>query len=176
MRERIPADTRERCARQIAETGIGFAVAARDAVVSGYRAIEAELDPAALLEGLAGAGLRTCLPVIQGRGKPLLFRAWRPGDVLEAGSWGIEQPGRTAIEMEPDVLLVPMLAFDQRGYRLGYGGGFYDRTLERLRALKPVIAIGLAFDEQEVETVPTGPHDVRLDWVLTPSGPRKCVE
>lgn len=174
-RESIPPDLRERLALDIAGIGIAFAGPARGAVVSAYRAIGTELDPAALLARLAADGFGTCLPVLQGRGRPLLFRAWRPGDLLAAGTWGIEQPIAAASPVEPDVLLIPLLAFDARGGRLGYGGGFYDRTLSRLRALKPVVAVGLAFDEQEVGEVPAGPCDQRLDWVLTPRGPRRCV-
>ena len=173
-REQVPPDVRERLAARVAEFGIGFAGPAHGAIVSAYRAIGAELDPAALLAQLTVQGFGTCLPVLQGRGRPLLFRAWRPGDPLEPGTWGIEQPIAAAEAVEPDVVLLPLLAFDARGGRLGHGGGFYDRTLARLRALKPVVAIGLAFDGQEVGEVPAGPHDERLDWVLTPRGPRQC--
>jgi 5-formyltetrahydrofolate cyclo-ligase len=76
--------------------------------------------------------------------------------------------------LEPDVVLVPLLAFDAQGFRLGYGGGFYDRTLARLRAIKPVVAVGVAYDELKVDAVPHRSYDERLDWVLTPSGPQRC--
>ena len=88
--------------------------------------------------------------------------------------WGIREPLPTAPLVEPDVLLSPLLAFDARGYRLGYGGGFYDRTLARLRGIKTVVAIGLALDEQKVDAVPHADYDERVDWVLTPSGPLRC--
>jgi len=124
-----------------------------------------------LFNKLISEGHPACLPVIQGRGLPLLFRAWKPGDTLDTGVWGIQEPQPSAPALDPDVLLVPLLAFDARGYRLGYGGGFYDRTLAGLRLRKHVVAVGLAFDEQRVDDVPHTAYDQRLDWVLTPSGP-----
>jgi 5-formyltetrahydrofolate cyclo-ligase len=93
---------------------------------------------------------------------------------MQAAQWGIAEPMADKPEVEPDVLLVPLLAFDKHGHRLGYGGGFYDRTLMKLRVKKPVVAVGLAYDELEVDAVPHESYDQRLDWVLTPSGPRKC--
>ena len=88
--------------------------------------------------------------------------------------WGIAEPLPDKPVLEPDVVLVPLLAFDATGYRLGYGGGFYDRTLARLRAIKPVVAVGIAYDELKVDAVPHLDYDQRLDWVLTPSGPLRC--
>lgn len=160
-------------ADRIAETGIGFASPLRGAMISAYAAMGSEIDPAALLLRLAREGFDTCLPVVQPLGNPLVFRAWRPGEALVARKWGILEPADTAPTAEPDILLVPLLAFDRQGYRLGYGGGYYDRTLERLRAIKPVVAIGLAFGEQQVDEVPIGPFDQRLDWVLIPDGPKR---
>ncbi len=125
---------------------------------------------------LAGEGYGLCLPVMEAKGKPLLFRAWSPGDPLEEVMWGIREPLKTAAVVEPDIVLGPLLAFDVHGYRLGYGGGFYDRTLARLRALKPVVAIGIALDEQKVDAVPHADYDERLDWVLTPSGPQRAMD
>jgi 5-formyltetrahydrofolate cyclo-ligase len=107
---------------------------------------------------------------MQGRGKPLLFRAWRPGDPLVKVIWGIEEPAPTCPEVEPDVLLMPLLAFDRAGYRLGYGGGFFDRTLRGLRARKAIRTIGLAFAAQEVDAVPHLDYDERIEAVLTPEG------
>ena len=127
-----------------------------------------------LLARLASAGHPLCLPVMAGRGLPLVFRLWTPGDQTSAAVWGIGEPLPSAPAVEPDVMLVPLLAFDARGYRLGYGGGFYDRTIAQLRNQKPVLTIGIAFDEQRVESVPHVDYDQRLDWVLTPSGPLRC--
>jgi len=161
-------------ASRIAAHGIAFAGVVRPAWVSGFLPIGEELDPAPLMLRLAGEGYGLCLPVMEAKGQPLLFRAWQPGDRLEEVMWGIREPLPSAPQVEPDVLLSPLLAFDASGYRLGYGGGFYDRTLARLRSLKPVVAIGLAMDEQRVDAVPHADYDERLDWVLTPSGPLRC--
>ena len=99
--------------------------------------------------------------------QPLVFRAWRPGDPLEAGVFGTLQPTARRAVVEPEVLIVPLLAVDEEGWRLGYGGGFYDRTLEALRARKRVTAVGVGFNEQIVPEVPHDPNDQRLDWLLT---------
>ncbi len=112
----------------------------------------------------------TCLPIVLGHGLPLEFRRWYPGEPTQPGMWKIPRPLPDAELVVPDVLLVPMLAFDRHGYRLGYGGGFYDRTLDQLRAKKNVIAIGVAYAGQEVDAVPRGPHDQPLDYVLTEQG------
>jgi 5-formyltetrahydrofolate cyclo-ligase len=170
-RERIPASERQAGARKLAEIGLGFAEPPRGWPVSGYAAFGAELDPFPLLEALARHGHSLCLPVIQPRGSPLTFRSWGPGQSLIERQWGIREPGPDAVEVVPMVLLIPLLAFDRAGWRLGYGGGYYDRTLAGLRARSPVVAIGVGFDEQRVCSVPHGDNDERLDWVLTPSGP-----
>jgi 5-formyltetrahydrofolate cyclo-ligase len=158
-------------AQRLADQGLAFSGAGRQAIVSGFCAIGDEIDPLPLLTKLDADGHRVCLPVMQGKGLPLLFRAWKPGDPTKATLWGIGEPLPSAPYVEPGVLLVPLLAFDPMGYRLGYGGGFYDRTLAKLRKRQGVIAIGLAFDEQRVDAVPHVDYDQRLDWVLTPSGP-----
>lgn len=137
------------------------------AVVSGFWPIKEEIDIRPLMIELFKAGCQMALPVVQGRGKPLLFRAWRPGDSLEAGVFGTLQPSTRRETLEPDALIVPLLACDQEGWRLGYGGGFYDRTLTGLRARRKVTAVGVGFDAQLVPEVPRGPDDQRLDWLLT---------
>ena len=104
---------------------------------------------------------------MQGKGLPLVFRAWRPGDPLEAGVFGTLQPSVRREVVEPDALIVPLLACDEEGWRLGYGGGFYDRTLAGLRTKKTVTAVGVGFNDQLVPEVPHGPSDQRLDWLLT---------
>jgi 5-formyltetrahydrofolate cyclo-ligase len=116
---------------------------------------------------LHNEGCQLALPVVQDRGKPLLFRAWRPGDPLEQGVFGTLQPQVRRETLEPDALIVPMLACDEEGWRLGYGGGFYDRTLLGLRARRQVTAVGVGFNAQLVDDVPHGPDDQRLDWLLT---------
>ncbi len=159
---------------RIAEHGLSFLPLAPGRVVSGFSAIRDEIDPAALLQRLQGEGHHLCLPVMQGKGLPLVFRAWSPGDEMGKVQWGISEPLPDKPVLEPDVVLVPLLAFDAQGFRLGYGGGFYDRTLARLRAIKPVVAVGIAYDELKVDAVPYRSYDERLDWVLTPSGPQRC--
>jgi 5-formyltetrahydrofolate cyclo-ligase len=136
-------------------------------IVSGFFPYQSEIDTRPLLGKLAGEGWTTCLPIVMGEGLPLQFRRWLPGEPTISGVWGIPRPPDTAPEVEPDVLIIPLLAFDRKGYRLGYGGGFYDRTLEKLHTRKTIIAIGVAYAAQEVDHVPTGEHDQPLDYVMT---------
>jgi 5-formyltetrahydrofolate cyclo-ligase len=149
--------------------GHAFPVAAKPghATVSGFYPHQSEIGVLAILGKLAGDGWTPCLPVVQGKNLPLLFRQWYPGEPTIPGLWKIPVPELSRPEVDPDVLLVPMLAFDRSGYRLGYGGGFYDRTLARLRAIKHVTAIGVAYAAQEMGSVPHGDHDQRLDYVMT---------
>lgn len=137
------------------------------AVVSGFWPINEEIDIRPLMIELHNQGCQLALPVVQGKGRPLLFRAWRPGDSLEAGVFGTLQPSARRETLEPEALLVPLLACDKDGWRLGYGGGFYDRTLAGLRAKRKVTAVGVAFNAQLIPDVPHGPDDQRLDWLLT---------
>ena len=137
------------------------------AIVSGFWPMAEELDIRPLMTALAEQGCRLALPVVVAKKQPLLFRAWQPGDALEAGVFGTLHPSPQREVVEPDALIVPLLAVDEEGWRLGYGGGFYDRTLERLRGRKKVTAIGVGFDGQLVPDVPHGPDDQRLDWLLT---------
>lgn len=140
---------------------------ATGAVVAGYWPMRDELDPRPTLAALSGRGCRIALPVVVGEGQPLLFRAWEPDEPLQPGPYGTVQPADEADLVDPQLLLVPMLAFDRSGRRLGYGGGFYDRTLGALRGRFAVQAIGIAYAEQEVAAVPAGPEDARLDGVVT---------
>lgn len=158
----------------LAARGIGFSGVSPPAVVSGFSSIDDEIDVRPLMAALADQGYGLALPVIEGRGKPLVMRSWAPGEPLEKKTWGIEEPPASAPEVLPDVVLVPLLAFDPKGYRLGYGGGFYDRTLAKLRAVKPVTAIGIAYDEQRLDAVPRDSYDEPCDFVLTPSGVVRC--
>jgi 5-formyltetrahydrofolate cyclo-ligase len=116
---------------------------------------------------LAGAGANLALPVVAGRGKPLIMRGWKWGEPLVGGVWGIREPVRQAPTVDPDILLVPLLAFDRAGHRIGYGAGYYDLTIAQLRAKKPIAAVGIAFAAQEIEAVPTTDFDAPLDLVLT---------
>lgn len=141
-----------------------------DATVGGYHAIgeEADIDP--LLTALHQRGHATGLPRVAAPGAPLAFHAWAPGDDLVRGYRDIPEPAPETAPIEPHVLLVPMLAYDATGHRLGYGGGFYDRTLEALRKARPVLAIGIAYSAQRVDSLPGAAHDQRLDAVLTELG------
>jgi 5-formyltetrahydrofolate cyclo-ligase len=136
-------------------------------VLAGYLPIRTEIDPTPAMAAHAGP---VCVPVVTGPGQPLAFRAWAPGAAVEPAGFGVPVPV-AGDWLTPAVLIVPMLAFDRRGYRLGYGGGFYDRTLAALRATGPVTAIGFAFAAQEVPEVPTDATDARLDAIVTEAGP-----
>ena len=137
-------------------------------VVSGYWPMDDEFDARPLLDALDARGHPIGLPVVLGKGRPLVFRRWRPGDTLEPAAFGTSVPGEAAAEVTPSLLLVPLLAVDPRGYRLGYGGGFYDRTLDGLRAAgATVTAVGLCFDAQCIASVPTNADDQPLDWLVT---------
>lgn len=136
-------------------------------VVSGYWPIGTELDVIPLLRQFAVAGAVTALPVADAPGRPLRFLAWKPGDPVDAAWGGIMVPRPESEEVVPSIVLVPMLAFDRDGYRLGYGGGFYDRTLAGLRARGRVLAVGVAFAGQEMEGLPRDRYDQRLDLLLT---------
>jgi 5-formyltetrahydrofolate cyclo-ligase len=137
--------------------------------VSGYLPIGSEIDPRALLGRIADAGAALCLPDVVAPDAPLAFRRWRPGDPVSAGTYGTSVPGPDAEPLAPDLLLVPLLAFDRGGHRLGYGGGYYDRTIAALRGEWDILAVGLAFSGQVRDDLPVGPNDARLDWIVTES-------
>lgn len=140
---------------------------APDAIVSAFLPIDVEIDPRPLMHVLHARGHRVVVPVVRGRGKPLLFRLWAPDSSLVTGVFGVAVPAPGVPEHDPDILIVPLLAFDRRGHRMGYGAGFYDRTLATLKQRSPILAVGVGYAEQEVEEVPTGSHDVPLDLVVT---------
>ncbi len=129
--------------------------------------MKSEINPIPLMRRLADGGAQLALPAIAGRGKPLIMRAWTFGDALKTGQWGIREPMPEAAEVAPDILIVPLAAFDRRGHRIGYGAGYYDMTINALRATKKVSAIGVAFAAQEIPQVPVTERDERLDFVLT---------
>lgn len=170
----LSVEVRTRTAEAVAQRGLDFLEPKPKGVVSGFAPLPDEFRVWPLLRRLHAEGFTLAMPAMQGKGKPLLFRAWAPGDAMDSGVWGIAEPKADKPALEPDILIVPLLAFDRHGWRLGYGGGFYDRTLKGLRARKAVVAVGLAHDEQEVDAVPHLDYDQRLDWVLCPSGPIEC--
>ena len=138
-------------------------------VVGGYHALPDEADPALLLERLVDLGCHIAYPRVAGKGLPLEFHRVPDGEVLAPGTFGVHEPLDTWPRVVPDLLLVPLLAFDATGSRLGYGGGFYDRTL----ALLKVPAIGIAYAGQEAASLPRGPHDMALAMVVTEQGVRR---
>jgi 5-formyltetrahydrofolate cyclo-ligase len=165
-RDALSGEQRAAAAEAIALRGLPIEIM-RGAVVAGYSPIRSEIDPSPLMRKLAAQGARLALPVVTARGQSLRFRVWSPGDTLVQGALGILEPSPAAAEIIPDIVLVPLAAFDRSGHRIGYGAGHYDRTLAQLRKSRAVTAIGLGFAAQEVEAVPALSHDVALDYVLT---------
>src|SRR2546423_4558515 len=165
-RDALPPAERARAAEIIAARAFPVAVAA-GTIVSGFSPMKSEINPLPLMRKLADAGAQLALPVVAGKGKPLTMRAWSFGEPLDSGVWGIREPKADSPEVAPDILLVPLLAFDRHGHRIGYGAGYYDMTIAKLRAMKPVVAVGVAYAAQEIEQVPVTPRDARLDLVLT---------
>jgi 5-formyltetrahydrofolate cyclo-ligase len=172
-RDAIPAETRAAAAQAAAQIPLPIEITP-GMVVSAYSPLKSELNPVPLMRRLADAGAQLALPVVAGSGKPLIMRAYAFGQPLDSGVWGIREPFPDAEEVYPDVLIVPLAAFDHKGHRIGYGAGYYDMTINRLRVLKHVVAIGFAYAAQKVAVVPTEPHDARLDYVLTEREVIKC--
>jgi 5-formyltetrahydrofolate cyclo-ligase len=168
-REAISETKRNKAAQALAKRGLPFQIAP-GTIISGYSPIRNEIDPVPLMQKLAELGARLALPTVTARGKSLIFRVWSPGDRLTLGMLGIPEPSPAAAEVVPDIMLVPLAAFDRTGHRIGYGAGYYDHTFAHLRKAKAVTGIGLAFAVQEIKAVPALPHDVPLDFVLTESG------
>ncbi|QWG17785.1 5-formyltetrahydrofolate cyclo-ligase [Bradyrhizobium sediminis] len=165
-RDALSDKKRDAAAKAVAKRGLPIEIAP-GTIVSGYSPIRGEIDPAPLMRKLAAEGVLLALPAIVARGKSLAFRAWSPDDRLMLGPLGIPEPSPAAAEVVPDIMLVPLAAFDRLGHRIGYGGGYYDYTLAHLRKAKAITAIGLAFAAQEIEAVPALSHDEALDYVLT---------
>ena len=165
-RDAITGEARAAAAKTIAERPLPFAVAP-GTVASGFMPLKTEINPLPLLRALADEGAKLALPAILGRGQPLRMRAYAFGDRLVAGVWNIREPAPDAPELFPDIVLVPLLAFDRSGHRVGYGAGYYDLTINALRARGPVLAAGIAFACQEIPAVPYTERDARLDLVLT---------
>ncbi len=164
-RDALAADTRAAAAETIAARPFPLDVAG--AIISGFMPMKSEINPLPLLRKLAEQGAKLALPAIAGRGKPLIMRAYAFGDDLARGQWGIREPKPEAPEVAPDILIVPLACFDRAGHRIGFGAGYYDMTINALRAKKKITAIGIAFAEQEIPQVPATPRDARLDLVLT---------
>jgi 5-formyltetrahydrofolate cyclo-ligase len=165
-RDALSDEQRAAAAQGLAKRGLPVAITP-GMVVSAYSPIRNEIDPVPLMRKLAEQGAKLALPAVLARGKSLAFRAWSPDDRLMLGPLGIPEPSPAAAEMIPDVMLIPLAAFDRQGHRIGYGAGHYDYTLAHLRKVKAIAAVGVAFAVQEIKAVPALPHDVALDYVLT---------
>lgn len=165
---------RERASLSVRDHFLSHIKPGPDACIAGYWPLSGELDPIPLLTVLHENNCRIALPAVGGHTDPLLFRNWHPRMELVEGYSGTKQPPAAAGEIVPDVLIVPLIAFDRAGYRLGYGGGFYDRTLHHLRASKKILAVGLAYAVQQVPIVPHEGRDEKLDWVITEEGAIHC--
>jgi 5-formyltetrahydrofolate cyclo-ligase len=138
-------------------------------IVSAYYPIGSELDPSLIVESLWSNNVKTCLPIVQPEERALKFVVWQKDTQLTQGKFGIFEPEDKSEFVEPDILIIPLLAFDQRGHRMGYGQGHYDATISALKHKKKIVTIGLAYAEQAVLLpLPTEPHDERLDFVVTP--------
>ncbi len=156
--------------KRLAEALLARHAPPEGAIIAGYWPMGDEMDPRPLMLALASRGHALALPVTPPRGQPLTFRAWAPGEALRPGPAGTSEPAEGAL-VNPDWLLVPLLAFDRAGRRLGYGGGYYDRTLAALPGAK---AIGIAYAAQEMAEVPAGPQDFRLPLIATEAGVIIC--
>jgi len=165
-RDAMPAEARQRGGEIIAARPFPVPIAP-GMIVSGFMPLKSEINPLPLMKTLAAAGAQLALPAIAGRGKPLTMRAYAFGDEFARGQWGIREPKPERPEVFPDVLIVPLACFDRAGHRIGYGAGYYDMTIRRLRDMKEVVAIGIAFAAQEIAKVPATERDERLDLVLT---------
>jgi len=146
---------------------------AKHSPIAGYWPVGGEIDGRPLLAALAKAGRVVALPRMEGRQGPARFLAWRGTEALTADAFGVPSPPATGADLSPRLILTPLVAFDRAGRRLGQGGGHYDRIISLYRA-HGAIAVGLAYAEQEMGQVPTGPHDALLDWVITPKEALRC--
>jgi 5-formyltetrahydrofolate cyclo-ligase len=160
-------ELKARLAERLVFEGLRLARLWMPAVVSGFHPIRDEPDTIALLGALVGEGFDVALPVVTGRETHLDFRLWRPGEPTAPGPMGIPEPLDTSPAVDPDLLFVPLACFDRRGRRIGYGAGFYDRSLDRLRRMKAIRAVGVAYGVCEVASVPYEVHDQLLDAVVT---------
>ncbi len=165
LAEEVP-DAAQRAARRLPLSRFG-----RFSVIGAYCPRGSELDPGPVLHAILGFNpghAKAALPVVLDKHKsPLMFRLWLPTDRLVADASGIPAPPRSAPEVSPNLIITPLLAFDRRGGRLGQGAGHYDRTLAKIRGFRPVFVLGVAFSGQEIEAVPTEPHDQRLNAIVT---------
>ncbi len=148
---------------------ISAAIIPSDAIIASYWPVKSEVDVRPLLSCFYKRGHTCALPVVAAQNKPLLFREWCPGNLLISGLYNILTPDETAPLVTPTVLFIPVLGFDRQGHRLGHGEGYYDRTLQKLRGQHHIIAIGVAFDCQEVDSIPHEAYDQSMNYIITPT-------
>ena len=170
----VEPQLREAFAASLATRGVEIARRIGASRVSAYWPIRTEADTRYLLQALGYHEFTTCLPVVVGRGRPLVFRRWKNGDPMIQGGMGVYEPPAGAAEVEPGLLFVPLAAFDRRGYRLGYGAGHFDCTLSWLKIRSPIVAVGVGFACQEVAAIPEEAHDQALDMILTETELIRC--
>jgi 5-formyltetrahydrofolate cyclo-ligase len=166
-RASLDPQTRALLTARLVEEGVACARQWGARIVSAFSPIGEEPDALALVAALGAAGFATALPVTAPASAPLTFRLWRVGDPTVVGALGIPEPRPEAPAVDPDLLFVPLAAFDRRGHRIGYGAGYYDRTLRRLRAARPIRAVGVAYSVCEIAAVPDEAYDEPLDFILT---------
>ena len=166
-RREVDAATRGALSARLAAVGLAWAQRWRPRAVAAFSSIRDEPDTAPLIAALQAHGFATALPAAAARSTPLAFRLWRAGEPLIRGPLGAPEPAATSPAVDPDLLFVPLAAFDRRGHRIGYGAGHYDRALKRLRAGGPIRAVGVAYAVAEIDAAPDEPHDERLDFILT---------
>jgi 5-formyltetrahydrofolate cyclo-ligase len=166
-RQSVDEATREAFATRLALEGVKLARSAIVRTVAAYWPLRDEPDVRHLLAALDYHEFSVALPVVVAKDQPLVFRKWTPRDLLLEGPFGIMEPSSRLPEILPDIVFVPLAAFDRRGHRIGFGAGFYDRTLKQLRSVKTILAVGVAFNVQEVDAIPEDPHDEPLDFVMT---------
>ena len=171
-RDRAPTDAAQRASRLLMDR----VPIPTNAVIAGYIPVRDEFDVLPAMDALLACGNGGAMPVVTGPAQPLLFRRWDRATDMTVGAYGIAVPVDASPDCQPDVLLVPLLAFDRAGRRIGSGAGYYDRTLAALRARRPVLAVGIAFAAQEAASLPFGRHDQRLDWVVTEAEAIAVVE
>lgn len=163
-RRKIAHDVGQGTAGYLSEVLAGY----RGVSLSGYVPMRTEIDPLAAMAEASAHGV-VGVPVIMGAGQPLKFRAWTPDTQMIAGEFGAQIP-KAGDWIVPEIVIVPLVAYDLNGGRLGYGGGFYDRTLEGLRAQRPTLAIGFAYSDQKAEDLPLEPTDQPLNMIVTERG------
>lgn len=167
-REKIAASVNTtHAAKSLESNFLNYFKPTRNETIAVYWPFRQEIDVIPLLRQLDTMGCSCLLPAVIGRKEPLQFRKWKPGDNLVVSRFGVLEPPVRHTIVTPDIIVTPLLAFDSTGYRLGFGGGFYDRTIAELRKLSDFYAVGAAFEGQEIDNVPHDKFDQRLDAIVT---------